>query len=417
MPSEGLRLVPHLLRNLLAWFRVGRQDGNEAAFVGFPTLDSSAPLFEGFVHTLGFLVAHECVRSQHIHMQRYDVNVPELLHKHLYFTAAHTLRNGLAAHLPQSLFFRRSLRGRQEGLRDRSGDGGAGASRHLRHGRGGVRSRSGRRGCRLVLFAQGILLLPRVYHHLQRAVGNQHGVIEGLAGLGASLLPLQVPLDVELLVAVPVGRRHRLIHQLPVDSAPEHVRNRDVRIDFDLDRNGRLMRRSRRRRKHGLVNGRRNGLGNGGWLNVLELARRHGENIRCLCGSKNLLGGLPCNLPGVFKALLFVGLLRPPFAVVVGVDAEAPVDGEAIGDRRLRDLDAVLFVHHPEETEAFAGPRCVVYDLDVIHLSELLEEGCEALRSTLVAQVRQETLALVHQPLAISIVLNGGHGIKKDQRQ
>ena len=41
MPSEGLRLVPHLLRNLLAWFRVGRQEGNEAAFVGFPTLDCS----------------------------------------------------------------------------------------------------------------------------------------------------------------------------------------------------------------------------------------------------------------------------------------------------------------------------------------------------------------------------------------
>ena len=37
-----------------------------------------------------------------------------------------------------------------------------------------------------------------------------------------------------------------------------------------------------------------------------------------------------------------------------------------------------LFVHHPEETEAYAGPRCVVYDLAVIHLSELHEEGCEA---------------------------------------
>ena len=44
----------------------------------------------------------------------------------------------------------------------------------------------------------------------------------------------------------------------------------------------------------------------------------------------------------IVSPLLFVGLLRPPFAVVVGVDAEAPVDGEAIGDRRLRDLDAVL---------------------------------------------------------------------------
>ena len=44
----------------------------------------------------------------------------------------------------------------------------------------------------------------------------------------------------------------------------------------------------------------------------------------------------------IVSPLLFVGLLRPPFAVVVGVDAETPVDGEAIGDRRLRDLDAVL---------------------------------------------------------------------------
>ena len=54
--------------------------------------------------------------------------------------------------------------------------------------------------------------------------------------------------------------------------------------------------------------------------------------------------------------------------------------GEAHGkfDRYRVSYPSHLFVHHPEETEAFAGPRCVVYDLDVIHLSELLEEGCEA---------------------------------------